>query len=133
VLETILADSTKKLEDEVVLRKVRDVVKHAFDELAFRKFIDKLTGALTQKINGDVPAAIEALGPTVGLNQGERGAVLRHLIDGGDLSRYGLANAITRTAADVESYDRATDVEGIGYKVLDLPPSQWRVISEARA
>lgn len=131
-LEGLLSDSTRKLEDEVVLRKVRDVIKHAFDELAFRRFIDKLSETTQQHIKGDVPSAIEKLGQTIGLNVAEKSSVLRHLIEGGDLSRYGLINAVTRTAEDVDSYDRATEIESLGYKVIDLPASQWREISESK-
>jgi len=34
--------------------------------------------------------------------------LLRHLIEGGDLSQYGLINAVTRTAEDAKFYDRAS-------------------------
>lgn len=49
-----------------------------------------------------------------------------------DLSQYGVINAITRTAEDQESYDRATELETIGYKVIDLSASQWREINDAK-
>ena len=69
---------------------------------------------------------------TFNLNQGESDGVLNHLIRGGDLSAYGLLNAITRTAQDVESYDRSTELEAIGSKVLALPKSTWREIALAK-
>lgn len=131
-IEGLLSDSTRRLEDEVVLRKVRDVIKHAFDGAAFERFIGSLKATTQQHIEGDIPSAIEALGPTLGLNVGERQSVLRHLIDGGDLSRYGLANAVTRTAEDVESYDRATEIEGLGYKLIQLPARDWSSVSNAK-
>lgn len=34
----------------------------------------------------------------LGLTDGEKDSVLRHLVRGGDLSAWGLANAVTRTA-----------------------------------
>lgn len=131
-IEGLISDQTRRLEDEVVLRKVRDVIAHAFNEQAFRKFIDSLGETTQQKIGGDVNAAVEALGPTLGLQMGERQSVLRHLIEGGDLSRYGLANAVTRTAEDIESYDRATEIETLGYRLIELPQQDWRRISEAK-
>lgn len=39
------------------------------------------------------------------------------------MTLYGLANAVTRFSQDVESYDRATKLEEIGYKVLTMPAS----------
>lgn len=131
-IQGLLSDNTRRLEDELVLRKVRDVIRHAFDEVAFRKFIDGLASTTEQRIDGDVAAAVEALGPTLGLQVGERQSVLRHLIEGGDLSRYGLVNAVTRTAEDVDSYDRATEIETLGYRLVELPQSDWRRISEAK-
>jgi len=132
-IEGLLSDATRRLEDEVVLRKVRDVIKHAFAEQPFEAFLAKLTDTTKQPIAGDVPAAVEALGPTLGLAQGERSLVLRHLIEGGDLSRYGLANAVTRTAEDLLSYDRATELETLGYKLIELPARDWGAISNAKA
>ena len=54
---------------------------------------------------------------------------LNYLIKGGDLSLYGLSNAITRASQDVESYDRATALEGIGWQVATMPKTQWKEIN----
>lgn len=131
-IEGLLSEGTKRMEDEVVLRKVRDVIANAFDAVSFRAFIDSLSATTEQQIGGDVNAAVEALGPTLGLSVGERQSVLRHLITGGDLSRYGLTNAVTRTAEDVESYDRATEIETLGYRLVDLPTREWQAIAYAK-
>lgn len=131
-VEGLLSEGTKRLEDEVVLRKVQDVIRHAFDKLAFRRFIDQLEASVQQPIAGDVTGAVEALGPALGLTTGERQSVLRHLIQGGDLSRYGLMNAVTRTADDVPSYDRATELEAAGFRVVELIPREWEAISHAK-
>lgn len=131
-IEGLLSDSTKKLEDKVVLSKVKDVLTAAFDQDNFAKYIEKMGSTTQQRIEGDVNAAVEALGPTLGLQVGERQSVLKHLIEGGDLSRYGLVNAVTRTAEDVDSYDRATELETAGYKLADLAKHDWLRISAAK-
>jgi hypothetical protein len=131
-IEGLLTEGTKRMEDEVVLRKVRDVMAHAFDKEAFSKYIEKVAETTKQEITGDVPAAIEALGPALGLQVGERQSVLHHLIKGGDLSRYGLVNAVTRTAEDVSSYDRATELEAAGWRLVNLGLRDWQSISEAK-
>ena len=51
------------------------------------------------------------------------------MIAGGDLSQYGLSNAITRASQDVESYDRATTLEGIGWQVAAMPAAQWKELN----
>ena len=48
------------------------------------------------------------------------------MITGGDFSLYGLANAVTRFSQDVESYDRATKLEEIGYSVMTMSPALFR-------
>ena len=52
-----------------------------------------------------------------------------HLIRGGDLSAWGLANAVTRTAEDVPDYDRATELEAAGGRVIELAPADWKAIA----
>jgi len=131
-IEGLLSDSTRRLEDEVVLRKVRDVLRHAFDGAALQQFADKLSGTTQRHIEGDVTGTIQILGPSFGLQVGEQQSVLRRLIEGGDLSQWGLANAITRTAEDIDSFDRAVELETIGYKVIDLTNSAWDKISRAK-
>jgi hypothetical protein len=42
-----------------------------------------------------------------------------------------LLNAMTRTAIDLESYDRATELEGVASQVLTLPSSTWKEIAFA--
>lgn len=38
-------------------------------------------------------------------------------------------NAITRTAHDPDSYDRATELEAIGSQVLNLSDAEWRMLA----
>jgi len=63
--------------------------------------------------------------------QGHRGGVLRHLIEGGDMSRWGIANAVTRQSQDVDSYDRATDLERAGGQIIELSQRDWNEIATA--
>jgi hypothetical protein len=37
---------------------------------------------------------------------------------GGDLTSWGLGNAVTRMAQDVPSYDRSTELESIGFEIM---------------
>jgi hypothetical protein len=63
------------------------------------------------------------------LAEGETLSVLRHLSRGGDLSAWGPANAVTRTAEDATDYDCATELETAGARVIDLPPSGWQALA----
>ena len=74
---------------------------------------------------------VSLAGRKLGLTEDEGRGVLRHLIEGGELSRFGLYNAITRQSQDVEDYDRATELERVGAAVVELPRGEWRVLAEA--
>jgi hypothetical protein len=63
------------------------------------------------------------------LTEGEKSSVLQHLIRGGDLSAWGLANAVTRTADDAADYDRVTELEAAGGRVIELPQADWRALA----
>lgn len=128
---SILADDTRAVLDRGVLLKIRDVVRAAMDEVKFREAIDAMQETTTQMVKGDPAKAIEVLADDFVLAEAERSSVLRHLIEGGDLSRYGLINAVTRTAEDSMSYDRATEIETLGGRLLDLPAANWARIAEA--
>jgi hypothetical protein len=47
------------------------------------------------------------------------------------LSRFGLINAITRTAETTASYDRASEFEAFGGLVLNLPVTEWQEVQLA--
>jgi hypothetical protein len=60
---------------------------------------------------------------TVGDFDSEGAGVLRHLFVEGDLSAYGLVNAVTHYSHDVENYDRATEFESLDGKLIELSSS----------
>ena len=57
--------------------------------------------------------------------------MLDHLIRDGEFSLYGLANAVTRAAQDVDSYDRSTAMESIGYTMLGMSRTAWNRLQQA--
>ena len=63
--------------------------------------------------------------------QGEQTSILRKLIEGGDTSQYGLLNAVTAYSQDVADYDRASELEELGGKIVDLTEAEWKPIAMA--
>lgn len=130
-LISMLSDKTKRLSDAATWAQVADVVRASLNAEAFDQVVAEVRGLSAQKITGDVVKVVELAGGKLDLGEGERKSVLRHLIEGGDLSRYGLFNAITRAAEDLADYDRATDFERMGGKVIELAANDWKRIAEA--
>ena len=73
---------------------------------------------------------VQLTAQSYGINAEEQEGILKYLIEGGDLSLYGLSNAVTRTSQNVVSYDRATTLEGIGWQVATMEPAQWKQINQ---
>lgn len=129
----LLSDDTRRATDRALWLQVRDVVRGAFNEARFQARIDKITGTVAQKIEGDPIAVVEFAARRFGIQEQEQKGILRHLIEGGSLTRYGLFNAITRAAEDIESYDRATEIERMGGEIIDLAAGEWKQIATAEA
>jgi hypothetical protein len=129
----LLSDKTRKVTDAALWAQVNDVVRGAFDEARFTANTDKLRAAGEDKLEGNVVEVVETFGKKFNVNEGERKGILQRLIEGGDLSRYGLHSAVTRFSADVEDYDRATEFERMGGQIIELPKSQWQEVLKAAA
>jgi hypothetical protein len=127
----LLSDETRRATDKALWLQVRDVVKGAFDEAKFDASVNEIKGMEVQKIVGDPVKAIDLAARALDIRELEKPSILRHLIEGGDVSRYGLFNAITRTAEDQDDYDRATDFERMGGKLIELAAKDWKLIAEA--
>jgi hypothetical protein len=97
----------------------------------FDKMIDRLRDLAGLKIDGDPVQAVDRLAKATSLQEGEQAAVMRHLIEGGDLTAYGFWNAVTRTAEDVESYDRSTEIERVGGKLAAWSEREWLALVAA--
>lgn len=130
-IERLLSDETRKASDKAVFMMVRDVVKNAFDEVKFNGLVEDIKGSTTRQIEGDPGAVVELVGERFAMRKETRTSVLRHLIEGGSLSQYGLANAITRAAEDETSYDDATDYEKAGGTIMMLPANDWKEYATA--
>jgi len=128
---TVFKDDTLLADDKAFFLKVRDVVEAAVAETTFRQIAQRMQKTLGIRITGDPVKAVEVLSNRYGLNDLERGGVLRNLIAEGDLSGYGLVNAVTHYAEEVDDYGRATEFEMLGGKLIELPPSEWEEIAEA--
>jgi hypothetical protein len=127
----VFRDDTLAADDRAFFLKVRDVVEAAVSEATFRQVAQKLQKTRDIRLTGDPVKSVEVLANRYTLNDTERAGVLRHLIVEGDLSAYGLLNAVTHFSQDVANYDRATELEALGGKLMELAPSDWKEVAHA--
>jgi hypothetical protein len=130
-IDHLLSARTKQKSDEALWLQVRDVLKSAFIESRINKRVEQLKEAAEQNIPGRVEKVVKVAAERFGLSEQEGDSVLDHLIRGGQLTKYGLHAAITRAAQDVDSYDRATELEYAGGRVIELPRTEWQTLLEA--
>jgi len=127
----LFTQETLQADDKAFFLKVRDTVAGVLQRDVFEGIVAKLQAATEDRVEGDVPETIELVGAELDLMEAEKSSVLTHLIEGGDLSRWGLINAVTATANDVESYDRAVELESVAAKLVDIAPTTWERIAKA--
>ncbi len=127
----IFSDETLMKDDEAFFAKCEDVVRAAVSEVTFRDLVAQMAAAAEDRPVEDPVAAVKVLSKREGLHEDESKNVLKYLVTGGDLSRWGLLNAVTRAAEDQDSYDDATAMEALGGKMLDYVPADWTPIATA--
>lgn len=115
----VFSDATKQLTDAALWAQVGDTLEHALSESTFRAIVAKMQTAADTTLPANPTYIVEVTAQNLGLSTDEKDAVMRHLFTGGDgLTAYALANAVTRTAQDARSYDRAIELERLGSDVL---------------
>lgn len=131
-LEALLSERTKDLQDAAVWAEVEDIMKASFDESFFTGWVNTMGESAERKIeSGDLPAVVDVTRRELRLPATTSEDILGHLMQGGDLTQWGLANAITRTAEDVGDYELATDLETAGGRLIELTGRDWDSIATA--
>ncbi len=121
-----LADETLQARNRATILEMRDLVKGALSEALFEQSLRKMQEAAGVKLEKDPIKSVEVVTKRFSLTEGESGQVLQNLVNGGDLSLWGMVNAVTLAAQVVESYDRSTELEAIGGKLLESDKAQLR-------
>ncbi len=130
----LYSEETLAAEDHAFVLKIQDTVKAAVEEARFSQVVGLMQTARQAAMNTqDVPGIVRLASKEFHITEDESTGVLQRLIEGNDLTLYGLSNAITRHSQDVESYDRATELESIGYNILSMPSRQWNRINQMAA
>lgn len=134
-VEEYFTDATRRADDEAFWRKVVDVVRGAFDQVRFQATVEKMKAALDNRIpkgGATLQEIQEVVQQKYGLSDGEGETILRNLIEGADLSQFGLSQAITLAAQSEDlTYNRATELERIGGQVIELAQSEWKELVAA--
>jgi hypothetical protein len=128
---TVFQDDTLKADDQAFFLRVRDVVQSALSETTFVQIAEKMRRTMGIELKASPVKTVEVLRQRYSLSETEGEGVLNHLVRGGELSAYGLVNAVTHYSKDVDDYDRATEFEALGGKLIELSSHDWKGLAEA--
>lgn len=123
-------DETRRADDRAFWMKVKDVVDATMTKERFQVIVNRMKEAVDRPIEGNPVRAVEEISKRYLFSEPEHDAVIKHLIHGGDLSAYGMLNAITQTSQDIVDYDRATEFERFGGQIIDLTDQEWKGIAK---
>ena len=115
----LYSEKTLEADDKAFAMKIQDTVRAVVDEVRFTRVVNMMREAKDAPMNtAAVPGIVKLVSKDFHITDDESSGVLQRLIEGNDLTLYGLSNAVTRHSQDVKDYDRATALEGIGYNIL---------------
>ena len=127
----LFSDETRMLDDAAFMAKISDIVRSTIDAVRFEKVVQTLRDAREHSIEGNIIDVVDLAAKELTINKDEQGSVLTHLIAGGDLSKYGLANAVTQASKTSGSYERATELEAMGWNIIKWTGSTWKRLNAA--
>lgn len=128
----LFRDETRMADDRAFFLKVADVTRAAFNPELFRAAVAQLREATTEVITStELPKVVEATVRQLALPVGTSGSILTYLAQGGDLSKWGLASAVTATANNYSDYEGATALERAGGEIIALSGREWTAIATA--
>ena len=113
----LFTDKTKELTDQAFWSQVQDLVRASLNQDGLEEIVAPMRLGINREIANPIDQ-IEIVERNLGLDIEEKKGVLANLLkDDLGSTQWGLANAITRHAEDAKSYDRASELEAIGYEV----------------
>ena len=130
-LDDILSDEAVEADDHAFWLAARDTLRASLDEAAFEQAVEVLRGTTEGPTIQSAPQATKRLAKTFSLSDEEQENVLTNLVREGDLTRWGMLNAVTATAHSVENFDRGVELEETGWAIANLSRRDWDRIAVA--
>lgn len=126
--------SRKFLKEEHVIQQgkeqwlvtVEDKVDGFFNGETIEYLGEVITKSAESASVNDTDKALVRLGKEYGIGDKEQQEIGIHFNNDKDLTRWGLANAVTRYAQDANTSDRTEELEQIGWNLTKLNDTDWK-------
>jgi len=111
---------TRMAENATLWLQVRDIIRSTFDPVTFKRWVNQLRMGTEVEIENPV-YAVDNVIETFGISEDMKDDLLNHFSREGDMTQWGLANAVTRAARDMEDPEKVIEMEVIGGQVAVMP------------
>lgn len=118
-------------DDGLLAAKIEDFLTTRLNDDAFSSYFERMRTAAQAVCTVPVKNLFERVAKKFSLTDSEMNRALVHFQSEGDNTLYGLSNAITRTAQDIASYTRASEMEALGWGILNMDNRTWKALNEA--
>lgn len=129
----LLSNETMQKEDELIVSASRDVLRHLSSPEFTQQIGVKLRALKDRAPVKSAAGAVESVCKELRMSETESASVLESFIKDQDYSQWGMVNAVTQVANGVESYNRSSQIEELGSKVINLNAMQWNRIANLEA
>lgn len=125
----VFADDTRKADDKALMLKMRDVVKASFNAERFADYLKGISLTSDRRITKSPAELVEQIIEVNQLPTEYTSGILAALMKSGEMTQWGLSNAITEFCQTVPSYEDATSMERVGGEILELSATKWEAIA----
>lgn len=127
----VLRAETLDAESRATMMIMQDQIAHLCNPDAMQEALGWMQESANREVTGSPVAAVRTLSQNFDLTEAEEDAVLTSFLGEKDYTQWGLLNAVTDASKSAHSYARATEMESMGGRVLELDTAQWNRIAEA--
>lgn len=124
-----LAEETVEADDRAFWLKVRDTMSTVLSQDYFAQTMNIFVEATQTPITGHIKKVAEITKAKFALSDPQGEVLFENLVREHNYTKWGLSNAITAIANNTEDYEEATRLELIGGKIVNLAPSEWRLLN----
>jgi len=130
--ETILSAETVRADNAALLLTVRDVMKHCLSLSELEKYAGMMRRTMGMRMEAEPVSAVKVLANRFDMSEDEKNGIIQSLMRGSQMTGFGLLNAVTDHSKYVGDYDRSTELEAVGGKMLRMSDAEWRSVLQAK-
>lgn len=124
-------NDTIETDQKAIMLKLRDTIRSVCSEENRNKVLEKINESSDTTSTKNPLKAVEKTAKLFSLTEKETEDTTLSFVKRGDYSKWGMVNAVTEIANTHKNYDRASELEGLGGRILTMGKSQWQEIALA--